>query len=132
MKWGRRKAMAGIAGAPVALGLGVGGQPVDHTVGMVDKMPGLERSAFYPPGVEAFNKARRSAMRVYESRNRLMNTHVVIDANIDSLRSVSTQHKLRMQHDRFIKMQEEQDSLAESLARQFGVLDWWNSMKIES
>jgi hypothetical protein len=54
-----------------------------------------------------------------------MNT-ALFDQNIASLRSVSPQHKVRMQHENMQRLSRERESLLDALARKFNVWEWWN------
>jgi hypothetical protein len=68
--------------------------------------------------------ARRSIEHVHQQRYELMNT-ALFDQNIASLRSVSPQHKVRMQHENMQRLSRERESLLDALARKFNVWEWW-------
>jgi hypothetical protein len=131
--FGRRQAAGMIASAPLAAPMAgkMAAEVAMNRAYPVAGMPGdvastgqaLQR-AFTPPGVREFQEARRGIEQIHRSRFEMWNTQL-FDYNIASLKSVSQQHKVRMQHEYMQRIAREQESLIDALARKFNVWEWW-------
>jgi hypothetical protein len=128
--FGRRKTFAVAAGAPLVM---VSGMSQQNHPGPPPQPPywntsgtggGIMDSIVTPPKWRDFCAARDELYKQRALQHEVHNTHV-FDLNIQALRSVSTQHKARMQIESHRRAQREGKGILESLARQLNVWDFW-------
>jgi hypothetical protein len=115
---------APMAGKVAAEGLGRYPTPSHPAMNYIGDVGQSIQSAPMPPGVRDFQNARRGIEHIHRQRYEIMNMSL-FDQNIASLRSVSPQHKIRMQYENMQRLSREQESLIDALARKFDVWEWW-------
>lgn len=86
-----------------------------------------------PAGLDAFYTAQNVVHQSqrYMSEIREMQRYGKLDANIDALRSVSLQHKMRMQLDQAIMREKLHQSFWEKLQDTFGVRDYFKKLHVD-
>lgn len=128
----RRKVAAAIPVAPIAAGISARNYGLDappppiETMGMLveEKVARDIERVHIPAGWRDFSRERNAFHAAMRMRERYSSAFPV-DLDIESLRSVSRQHKQRMQVAKQERLMQERESFLESLARKFNVLEFW-------
>lgn len=124
----RRMFTGGLAAAPVALSQKQQYNPAPAIIPAPQSQPlgygETLRSVKEPANWALFSKQRRAIERVRHAHYERRNTGVS-DENIKALRSVSAQHKVRMQVAFDERQLRESYSLLDALADKLGVLEFW-------
>lgn len=129
----RRKTLTVAAAAPIVAGMSAANYGVEGAPIVPPTLPGdwMKKEAastlnriVTPPKWRDFCNARDAFHQSQAQQQAVHNTHV-FDLNIQALRSVSVQHKSRMQIESHRRATREAQSFLESLARNLGVWDFW-------